>query len=134
MFTVLIVRTRLECLLLKNESWDASFRKGGFLMIQEASVRRNVLFRFFSFGSFYVTLFLCASLSLIGLTVHCIKHLSNIFLTERKILFAVILLPKCLSLELRSSKRRIIIFCNGIATLLPTQCGLAEKYTFRKLF
>ena len=115
----------------KMSSWDASFEKVLF-NDSRSIIRLNVLFRFFSFGNFYIHIVFMCFLSLIGLTA-LYKTFSKYFLERKKILFAIIfLLPSVLFWSSGVLKEGLLFFGMGLL-LYATDCGLAKKYTLKKI-
>ncbi len=114
----------------KMNAWNASFEKILF-NDSRSLIRLNVLFRFFSFGNFYVhTVFMCF-LSLTGLTA-LYKTFSGYFLDKKKILFVIIfLLPSVLFWSSGVMKEGLLFFAMGLL-LYITECGLLKNYDIKK--
>jgi hypothetical protein len=114
----------------KMSSWNASFEKVLF-NDSRTIIRLNTLFRFFSFGNFYVHIIFMCFLSLIGLTA-LYKTFRVYFLDRQKLLLVIIfLLPSVLFWSSGVLKEGLLFFGMGLL-LYVTECGFAKKYNFQK--
>ncbi len=116
---------------LELKTWDACF-ENTLYNDSRTMVMLNLLFRFFSFGNFYVhTVFMCF-LSLIGLTA-IFKTFRIYFNDSHNLLFlCVFLLPSVLFWSSGVLKEGLLFFGMGVL-LYTTKCGLETKYSFSKV-
>ena len=112
-------------------TWNASFEKTLY-NDSRTMVLLNLLFRFFSFGNFYVHIIFMSFLSLIGLTA-IYKTFIIYFKSTKKILFFIVfLLPSVLLWSSGVLKEGLLFLGVGLL-LYTTNCGLATKYNFRNV-
>lgn len=121
----------LQALRAKMQIWNNSY---GTLLIQDSRtmIRLNVLFRFFSFGYFYVHAVLMCMISFTGLVLiyklfyPYLKGLNPLLIT------ACFLVPSVLFWNSAVLKEGVVFLGLGL-TLYHCQCGLKTHYTNKNI-
>jgi hypothetical protein len=121
----------LQPILAKMQIWNNT---GGAFLINDSRtlIRLNTLFRFFSFGQFYVHAVFMCMLSFTGLI--CLYKLFYPYLRKLSFLLicACFLFPSVLFWSSTVLKEGIIFLGLGLL-LYHCECGLKKKYTFKNV-
>ncbi len=117
--------------LSELKTWNASFEETLY-NDSRTMVLLNLVFRFFSFGNFYVHIIFMCFLSLIGL-IGIYRTFQGYFKGSTKLLFCILfLLPSVLFWSSGVLKEGLVFFGLGML-LYSTNCGLATQYNSRTI-
>jgi uncharacterized membrane protein len=121
----------LQVYYSKMPLWDKTFEDVLF-NDSRTLIRLNVLFRFFSFGSFYVHIIFMCFLSLLGLTALYKVAVKYVNENKKLLIIGIFLLPSILFWTSEVLKEGLVAFAVGML-VYASNFGLEKKYTLAKI-